>query len=154
MLRSGRNWPSRAVYPPWWGNRYVAVAETLRAEWHRPSCEPSVWCDWRFFPRASGCGQPPASSSQWVQNCCKLCMLGTSMVEERLGHFAWKFICIPGFQISLIFQWKPIFQIALVSMFMGETYFQEFGPMFMGEKYFHECAIFFHWWKMFFRNLP
>ena len=38
----------------------------------------------------------------------------------------------PGFQIALIFQWKPIFQIALVSIFMGEKYVQEFAPILNG----------------------
>ena len=46
-----------------------------------------------------------------------------------------------GFQFSLIFQWKPIFQIALVSISMGETYFQEFGTIFMCEKYFNESPM-------------
>ena len=45
-------------------------------------------------------------------------------------------LVVAGFQISLFFQWKPIFQIATVYIFMGEKYVQEFAPNFSMETHF------------------
>ena len=52
------------------------------------------------------------------------------------------------------FSWvKNIFRI-LVLNFMGEKYFEDFGPeIFMGDKYFQEVGPKFSWVKHIFRNL-
>ena len=100
-------------------------------------------------------------------------------VQSRIGQIreasatattTWLDEKVSGFQISLIFQWKPIFQIAPVSIFMGEKYFQEFGPKLVTclqlvgtwvKKYFQELGpkvmtypqLVGTWVKHIFRNL-
>ena len=52
-------------------------------------------------------------------------------LQEQKRRSDWVPPCqdlIQGFRFRYFFQWKPIFQIALVSILMGEAYFQELDP--------------------------
>ena len=95
---------------------------------------PSFWC---VSPSFNGLNSAWAT----VTSAAKVC-IGSALLLIFVRPSS-------GFQISQIFRWKPIFQIALASIFMGEKYFQEFGPIFMGETYFQEFGSCFHGRKLF-----